>query len=211
MTAPAANCPNCGAPIQFRWSSCVQTTCPYCRSILVRTDVDLKRVGQVADLPPDSSPIQMGTEGVSHHKPFVVVGRIIYEYEQGGWNEWHIVFNDGASGWLSDAQDDYAVSYKDLAKREFPPADEVKPGQEFTWNNVTYEVTSITRARYRGVEGELPFEYWDKTEMFFVDLETSDGRFATIDYSESEPLLFLGETVEFEDLQLKNLRRFEGW
>ena len=76
---------------------------------------------------------------------------------------------------------------------------------------MTYEVTTITRARYRGVEGELPFEYWDKTEMFFVDLETSDGRFATIDYSESEPLLFLGETVEFEDLQLKNLRRFEGW
>ena len=47
--------------------------------------------------------------------------------------------------------------------------------------------------------------------MFFVDLETTDGRFATIDYSEAEPLLFLGETVEFEDLQLKNLRHFEGW
>jgi hypothetical protein len=141
----------------------------------------------------------------------VVVGRIIYEYEQGGWNEWHIVFNDGSSGWLSDAQDEYAVSHKDLAKRQFPPPDAVKPGQKITWNNVTYEVTTITRARYRGVEGELPFEYWDKTEMYFVDLETSDGRFATIDYSEAEPLLFLGEAVEFEDLQLKNLRRFEGW
>jgi len=211
MTARVANCPNCGARIEFRWSSCVQTTCAYCHSILVRTDVDLKRVGQVADLPPDSSPIQLGTQGVSHHKPFEVVGRIIYEYEQGGWNEWHIVFNDGASGWLSDAQDEYAVSYKDLAKRQFPPPETIKPGQKIAWNNVTYEVTTITRARYRGVEGELPFEYWDKTEMFFVDLETSDGRFATIDYSEAEPLLFLGETVEFEDLQLKNLRRFEGW
>jgi hypothetical protein len=111
----------------------------------------------------------------------VVVGRIIYEYELGGWNEWHIVFNDGASGWLSDAQDEYAVSFQDPVKRQFPSPDAVKPEQKINWNNVTYEITTITRARYRGVEGELPFQYWDKTEMFFVDLETSDGRFATID------------------------------
>ena len=59
MTQPVANCPNCGAKIVFRWSSSVQTVCEYCKSILVRTDIDLKKVGQVADLPPDSSPIQI--------------------------------------------------------------------------------------------------------------------------------------------------------
>ena len=58
-----------------------------------------------------ASPIQIGTEGVYATKPFVVVGRIIYEYEQGGWNEWHIVFNDGTSGWLSDAQLEYVISF----------------------------------------------------------------------------------------------------
>src|SRR6266404_3781016 len=63
MTQPVANCPNCGAKIVFLWSSSVQTVCEYCKSILVRTDVDLKKVGQVADLPPDSSPIQINTEG----------------------------------------------------------------------------------------------------------------------------------------------------
>ena len=50
MSDRAGNCPNCGAPIQFRWSAAVQTTCEYCHSILVRTDVDLKKVGEVADL-----------------------------------------------------------------------------------------------------------------------------------------------------------------
>jgi hypothetical protein len=104
MSSPAANCPNCGAPVKFLWSSAVQTTCEFCHSILVRTDVDLKKVGEVADLPPDASPIQIGTEGAYQNKSFVVVGRIIYEYEQGGWNEWHIVYNDGSSGWLADAQ-----------------------------------------------------------------------------------------------------------
>ena len=63
MSQPAAECPNCGAKVQFRWSSSVQTVCEYCQSILVRTDVDLRRVGTVADLPPDGSPIRIGTEG----------------------------------------------------------------------------------------------------------------------------------------------------
>ena len=96
MSSPAANCPNCGAPVQFRWSSAVQTACPFCHSILVRTDVDLKKVGEVADLPPDPSPIQLVTEGTYQGKSFRSTGRIIYEYEQGGWNEWHIVFSDGS-------------------------------------------------------------------------------------------------------------------
>ena len=109
MTQPAANCPNCGAKIIFRWSSSVQTVCEYCKRILVRTELDLKKVGHVADLPADSSPIQLYTEGIYGHKSFVVVGRIVYEYDQGAWNEWHVMMNDGTSAWLSDAQQEYAV------------------------------------------------------------------------------------------------------
>ncbi|HEY2842070.1 MAG TPA: DUF4178 domain-containing protein, partial [Bryobacteraceae bacterium] len=112
MSAPAGNCPNCGAPVQFRWSSAVQTVCPFCHSILIRDDLDLKKVGQVADLPPDPSPISLLTEGIYHGKAFQAIGRIVYEWENGGWNEWHIVFSDGVSGWLSDAQLQYAISFK---------------------------------------------------------------------------------------------------
>src|SRR5260370_8204544 len=104
MTQPVSNCPNCGAKIVFQWSSSVQTVCQYCKSILVRTDVDLKKVGQVADLPPDSSPIQLNTEGIYRNKAFAVVGRIIYEYDQGPWNDWHVLMNDGASPRLSHAR-----------------------------------------------------------------------------------------------------------
>ena len=61
------------------------------------------------------------------------------------------------------------------------------------------------------MEGELPFVYWDKSDVLFADLRTTDGRFATIDYSDQKPLLFLGEAVDFDALRLKNLREFEGW
>ncbi|MBZ5685305.1 MAG: DUF4178 domain-containing protein [Acidobacteriia bacterium] len=207
MTQPAANCPNCGAKIVFRWSSSVQTVCEYCKSILVRTDVDLKKVGQVADLPPNSSPIQIGTEGVYNHRPFVAVGRIIYEYDQGTWNEWHLVLNNG-SAWLSDAQDDYVVTFA-APGRKLPQSAEV--GQRYVWDNESYAVSTVTKAHYRGVEGELPFQYWDKEDVVFIDLMSEHGKFATLDYSDEAPVLYLGESVEFEDLKLKNLRSFEGW
>ncbi len=210
MTQPTANCPNCGAKITFRWSSSVQTVCDYCKSILVRTDVDLQKVGQVADLPPDSSPIQIGSEGAYNHKAFVAIGRIIYEYEQGRWNEWHLMMHDGTSGWLSDAQDEYAVSFA-APGRKMPEARQCRVGQHFSWDNQEYAVTTITNAHYRGVQGELPFQYWDKEDVVFVDLRSESGNFATLDYSDETPALYLGEMVEFEDLALKNLRTFEGW
>ena len=208
MTQPSANCPNCGAKITFRWSGCVQTVCPYCKSILVRTDLDLEKVGQVADLPPNSSPIQMGTEGVYGSHAFVATGRIVYEYDQGNWNEWHLRMNDGTSGWLSDAQDNYAITFQ-APGRNLPK--ECHIGQECTWDKQTYTVSTITQAHYRGVEGELPFQYWDKSDVVLVDLMSHTGKFATIDYSDDPPILYLGEAVEFENLKLKNLRSFEGW
>lgn len=75
----------------------------------------------------------------------------------------------------------------------------------------SYTVSTITKAHYCGVEGELPFQYWDKSDVIFADLLSHSGKFATIDYSDETPALYLGEAIEFESLKLKNLRTFEGW
>ncbi len=202
-----AFCSNCGGGIEFRFDKSVQTTCGYCQSIIVRTDVDMRIVGKVAELPPSMSPIQLGTEGKYKGKAFSVAGRIIYDWDQGSWNEWHIVFQDGRSAWLSDAQAEYAVT----TSAPFPSAG-VTP-EQFTAGRIVpmagkeFTVSVKTRAHYRGVEGELPFEYWDKNEIQLVDLRTTGAEFASIDFSETPPLLFFGETVEFQDLALTNLKR----
>lgn len=213
MPSPTAPCPNCGATIEFLWSSAVQTTCAYCRSILVRHDVDLERVGTVGDLPPDASPIQRGTRGRWGTRAFEVVGRIVYQYGRGGWNEWHLRFADGTGGWLADAQLEYALSTLVERPGGSIPRDarKLSPGDSVAIGGEDYVVSTVTRASYRGVEGELPFEYWDKREVTFVDLRTASGKFATIDYSEDPPLVFAGEFVPFDALHLVELRTFEGW
>ena len=189
----------------------MQTVCEFCRSVVVRHDVQLELVGRVADLPATPSPVQLGTEGRHGTRPFVVTGRILYEYEAGVWSEWHLQFSDGRSGWLSDAMLEYAVTERAEPGASLPDATAVPVGQQFEWGGQRYMVVSVTQARYRGVEGELPFEYWDKTETPFVDLRGHKGEFATIDYSESPPLLFTGSAVEFDDLAFVNLRHFDGW
>ena len=206
MARPVGSCPNCSAPVEFRWSSAVQTVCLHCRSILVRHDLDLTRVGEVADLPGDWSPIQIGTTGRFDGAAFGVTGRIVYEYEHGTWNEWHLAFDDGSSGWLSDAQAEYAVSRRLPDPGDLPEADRLTTGERFRWGDLSLQVTTRTRARYRGVEGDLPFEYWDKGEVLFADLRSENGHFATIDYSEEPPLVFVGAFVEFDELALANLR-----
>jgi hypothetical protein len=211
MARFAAACPSCGAEIEFRWSSAVQTVCAYCRSILVRHDVDLERVGEVGDLPPDPSPIQTGAAGVYRGTPFTVVGRIIYEHERGTWNEWHLGTSAGTSLWLSDAQLEYAVTTLAEATEPLPAANEWSRGRALEVAGTRYGFRSLTFASYRGVEGELPFVYSGKDVVPFVDLTSATGGFATIDYSEPEPLLYVGEWVTFAQLSLTNLRRFEGW
>lgn len=210
MSQVSQNCPQCGAPVVFRWSQAVQTTCPYCSSILVRTDVDLQKVGVVSDYPLDPSPIMIGTEGVYENKPFVVIGRICYEYTGGGWNEWHIVYNTGESAWVSDAQLEYSVT-KQIPWPAALDGQTLNPGLMVDVMGNYYTVTTLTEANYRAVEGELPFQFWDKTICHFVDLRSQDNRFLTVDYTEAVPLLFGGRTVSFDDLKLTNLRQFEGW
>jgi hypothetical protein len=208
MTVRAGACPNCRAPIEFRWSGAVQTVCSHCQSVVVRHDVNLEALGKVSELPQDSSPIQIGTEGRWGDRPFTVIGRIVYEHDDGSWNEWHLIFGNGESGWLSDAQAEYAISEL-AAPAELPAIKSVSVGGHFSFHGRSFTVSSITNARYRGVEGELPFVYWDKDTVPFVDLRSYDESFATIDYSEPHPLLFIGRFVEYDALALRNVRTFD--
>ncbi len=211
MTQRAAACPSCGAPLRFAWSSAVQTACPYCHSILVRHDVDIEKVGEVADLPPDASPIQIGTEGQFDSKSFVVVGRIRYVWAQGNWNEWHIAFSDGTNGWLADAQLTYAVSFLVPGMAPNISPDALQAGQVFDFQNGKYVLTTITRASYAGFEGELPFTTAGHEQMIFADLRTTEAQFATLDFSDAQPVLYVGRELPYDDLKLKNVRLFEGW
>jgi Domain of unknown function (DUF4178) len=210
MTTPTTTCPNCGAAIHFEWSRAVQTSCPFCHSVLVREDVNLKTVGTVGDFPATSSPLQMGAGGAFGHHRFSIVGRVVYEYERGSWNDWHLRLDDGTSAWLSDARGEYAFSAEQTGGVA-PSLEQLHIGGSFAWGGRIYKLVSVMKARYRAVEGELPFTTWNRREATLADLDATDGHIATIDYRDDPPALYLGEWTTFDDLHLDHLREIDGW
>lgn len=213
MTGPArsTSCPNCGASVAFRWAQAVQTTCPYCKAVLVRRDLDLELVGTQAVFPETGSPIQLGVDGTWGTRSFTVVGRIAYGWERGRWNEWHCRMNDSSSAWLSDAQLEYAMTQQIASPASLRDTDQLRVGDLLELDRRFFQVATLTHARYLGTEGDLPFTSYEKDVSLFVDLQNEHGALATIDTTESPPSVYVGEYLSFDALALRGLREFEGW
>ena len=82
MTDPAgpqrayrAPCPSCGAPVEFRSAQSTHAVCAYCRSAVVREGDALKRIGRMAELFEDFSPLQLMAAGRWQGRAFTLVGR----------------------------------------------------------------------------------------------------------------------------------------
>lgn len=159
----------------------------------------------MADLLEDSSPIRLGTTGTFRGETFSVIGRIQLKYASGVWSEWHLLFDQGRSGWLSDAGGEYVVSTLTAVNETLPAFETLKPEMPLTIAGRNFQVTDLETARCIAGEGELPFKVDAGYDVATADLRGSD-RFVTLDYSETPPLVFVGQAVRFADLALGNLR-----
>ncbi|MDR2506663.1 MAG: DUF4178 domain-containing protein [Candidatus Accumulibacter sp.] len=184
----------------------VYVVCNFCRSTLLRVDEDLKNLGRMAELMDDPSPIQLATWGKFEKTRFSVIGRIQMKYESGFWNEWRLLCDDGSCAWLSDSAGEYIFSRQVTVDEEIPPVETLRPGAYIFLNGIKFQATDIESARCIAGQGELPFEAKSGYAVKTVDLRNEEGLFATLDYSETPPLVFLGKPARFGDLYLKNLR-----
>ncbi|MFO1371913.1 MAG: DUF4178 domain-containing protein [Candidatus Competibacteraceae bacterium] len=207
------NCPACGAAIVFKSAISILTVCEYCKSTLIRHDLELENIGRMAELLPDPSPLQLGTEGVYRKTRFTVVGRIQLRYSQGIWNEWYLLFENQRGGWLGETLGNYAVTFLIQPPEPLPPFAELRAGQNLTLKGRSFQISNIENARCIAGEGELPIRVGAGYDAPVVDLQGSDNVFATLDYSEIPPLVFVGEQVRFDDLRLSRLREVMpvGW
>ena len=104
------DCPSCGAPVEAHSASAVMLVCGYCNSMLVRQDNGVVDSGRDSALLEDFSPLQIGTSGTFVAQRFTLVGRLQVQYDDGAWNEWYALFDDGRAGWLSEAGDLYVMT-----------------------------------------------------------------------------------------------------
>lgn len=201
-----ANCPSCGAEVLFRSAASILAVCEYCRSTLLRKDLKLENLGRMAELMEDASPVQLGTEGRYKDQRFTVVGRIQLKYDAGLWNEWYLLFDNERTGWMGETPGLCAVSFQFPAPANCPPFGALEVGRHVSLDRRDFRVVNLEEPRCIAGEGELPFRVGAGYDTKVADLRGSGNTFATLDYSEAPPLLFVGEQVEFQSLALTNLR-----
>jgi len=204
-----ARCPSCGAPVEFKSVVSILAVCDFCQSTLVREGEALADLGKMAALIEDRSPLQRGAEGRWKGRHFALIGRIQLRWEQGLWNEWHLLFDDGKNGWLSESGGEYVLSEPVWLSDAQPPFSELRVGGRLFISGHPYSVTNLLTAECVAGEGELPFKVGSGYPVPAADMRDETGGFATLDYSDdpAKPLAFVGESVDFNSLGWNNLRR----
>lgn len=209
-----AKCPSCGAPVRLMTSSSVAAVCTYCGTTVARTDKAgadaLENLGKISALVEDGSPLCIAAKGQFEGKRFEIVGRLQLEQETGYWNEWFLHFAGGMTGWLGEALGQYFMT-KETVTEKVLPFNSLKVGSACRLRDKRYKICEVRKAVATGGEGELPFIIGEGYELPYADLRGPDGDFATIDYSENPPLVFLGRAVLWDELAMKDHREFHGW
>jgi DNA-directed RNA polymerase subunit RPC12/RpoP len=198
-------CPACGATISFKIGSSAVVICEYCNSVVARGDRKFEDLGKVADLVETGSVLDVDLAGVYHGVPFQLTGRAQLEHESGGlWDEWYAAFADGRWGWLAEAQGRFYFTFEQYLPEQtlIPPFESLQLGQPVAAipSSVPLVVAETGEAEARGAKGEIPYRLVPGEHYLYADLSGPHGEFATIDYSQQPPLVFIGREVPFAEL-----------
>ena len=211
MSVLVANCPSCGAPVEFKSGQSIVVICQYCRSAVARTDRELKDLGKVAELVETGSPLDIGLRGKWKDVPFELTGRAQLGHEMGGqWDEWYATFSNGWLGWLAEAQGRFYITFQYPIPEgvQVPVFDQLQLGQQvpgLPWPTPLM-VAETGRATALGAKGEIPYLLTPGETYYYADLSGANGAFGTLDYNESPPLVFLGQQVGLADLGITTTR-----
>lgn len=202
-TAP---CPGCGAPVEFRSAQSTHAVCPYCRSTVVREGDTLARIGRMAELFDDHSPLRLLARGTWRQRAFTVVGRLQFRSGSGPWTEWHCLFEDGTAAWLAEDNGAYVMAQAASTQREVPRPEHFRVGATTSVSGRSYTVASIEQAALVSAQGELPRLPPLDTPFTLVELRSADNEVLSIDYGAQPPGLARGRPVALEELRLSGLR-----
>ena len=202
-----AACPNCGAPVDFRSAASASAICTYCHSTLVRDGETLRRIGKSAEIFDDFSPLQLGAGGRLQGESFVLVGRLQLGTDEGPWNEWHAVFDNGRSGWLSEDNGRYVFAFDAPLPPDAPPPERLRPGAPVTVGGRPWTVGSVVQARLLAAEGELVRPPPADRAFIVADLRNTADEVGTLDASDpAAPLWSIGRPVALSELAMTGLR-----
>lgn len=203
-----AACTACGAPVLFQSAASPMAVCSFCRSTLVREGEALRRIGQVAELFDDHSPLQLGMRGSYQGESFTLVGQIQLAYQdddqsEGRWSEWHALFDSGKSACLSEDNGAYVLTFpQSLGAATLPDLQYTWVGDSVLIAGRPWVVSAIHQVHVHAFAGELDHVPDQSGSYPVVECRNERGEVLAIEPRHDPPRLDMGRSVELSDLKL---------
>ena len=201
-----APCPGCGAPVEFLSAQSTHAVCSFCQSTVVRDGDTLSRIGKMAELFDDHSPLQLMASGRWQSRAFTLVGRLQYKGASGTWTEWNVLFDDGSAATLAEDNGAYVFAFPAAADRELPAAQRFRVDATTAIGGKTFNVASNENVALMSAQGEVPKLPPLGQPFAMVELRSDDGEVLSVDYATAPPVTSRGRAVLLDELQLTGLR-----
>ena len=202
MAAQTVSCPSCGAEHRIFNPGVVTIVCDYCGNAVYWDASKLKDIGRQSILPEGFSRLFRGATGSFHQKRFIVMGRVRYSFGKGFWDEWFLEFADGAIGWLTEDNHEFAFQ-KRIQGKPVPPIEVMFPGKAFKASKIDFVVEEVGAAECLGMEGDLPIVARTGETYRFADASSPDGLYAFgVEYDQQPPTVFIGRWLKYAELTL---------
>ena len=203
-----AACPNCGAPVEFRSPASASAICGFCRSTLVRDGESLRKIGTSAEIFDDFTPLCLGASGSFQGVAFMLVGRLQFGTDDGPWNEWRALFDNGRNGWLSEDNGRYVFAFDAPAPADAPRPESLRVGGRASVDGRAWSVGSLVQARLIAAEGELVEPPPGDRTIVVADLRSAQDEVGTLEARDASPLRWsVGHSVRLDDLKMAGLRQ----
>lgn len=196
-------CNNCGAALEVENQFIRSVTCAFCgTSYMVSGSDKLDETGKSATLADYPSRLNVGTRGVIKGRQFTVLGRIRYRYDAGFWEEWQIMWDDGAApDWLEEDEGLWTLYKGGRIRAALPPYDDVRVGTTVSINNKQIFITEKRKGQVAGSEGQFSSVFPISGEFGYVTGSDGDNR-VSVNYWQDEIELSIGEELEHHDIKI---------
>ena len=115
--------------------------------------------------------LKEGSIGTIDGLDFTVLGKLVYDWGGGRWEEFYLEFPDTEEHkWLS--KEGTAIELlAEIESVDAPDPDELKEGDVFEFQGENVKVNEVGRARFVTVEGSFPWDVVVGTEVVYADCE----------------------------------------
>lgn len=203
MTTRAIACPNCGAEVQAGGFEAI-VVCASCSTANYFHLGQLKSAGPVAPIADMPSRFRLGMHGRIKGVAFEVVGRVRYEYADGGWNEWNLVFGDGTIGWLHEDEGELSLMVERMVAQGPLSLAELRIGEQATFQlgaEIRHLfVQELGRATPVSGEGRITSELQPNVPFDYADGFVGDKE-AVLLSTHDHHVLFVGFGVEHHEVE----------